>query len=45
MGAESHMGSIALVRRLWPAQIGNQCLLMLAAGVMFALIAPPTPSG
>ena len=40
MGAESRMGRIAWTRRLWPAQVGNQCLLMLGAGVVFALIAP-----
>ena len=26
--------------RLWPQQIGNQCLLMLAAGLVFGLVAP-----
>ena len=27
-------------QRLWPQQIGNQCLLMLAAGLLFGLLAP-----
>ncbi|MEY3758049.1 MAG: hypothetical protein RLZZ263_1203 [Cyanobacteriota bacterium] len=29
-----------LIRLLWPRQIGNQCLLMLAAGTLFGLVAP-----
>ncbi len=32
--------SRALLRRLWPQPIGNQCLLMLGAGVLFGLLAP-----
>lgn len=30
--------------RLWPRQIGNQCLLMLAAGLLFGLVAPAQTS-
>ncbi len=29
-----------LMRRLWPRRIGNQCLLMLAAGVMIGRLGP-----
>jgi Na+/H+-dicarboxylate symporter len=28
------------VLKLWPRQIGNQCLLMLAAGTVLGLVAP-----
>jgi len=33
------MSSLRIIR-LWPSQIGNQCLLMLVAGALFGLLLP-----